>query len=609
MRLLKLFVSALLFCSSVVGVYAQNILLKVADKHMEQLRYADAAELYEVILEKNPEALSAKANIAKAYRRMCNFKSAEYWYGQLVLSPEVKSIEKLHYAQVLQRNGKCPLAERWFEKYRQEKPDDVRGQLLARSCEYKKELMTKNADIYEVKQLWFNSSGDDFSPTFFADGLIFSSEREEGQFTRRSAGWDERPFLNLYKVRMVASDQNISTTCNFVYTEPLALNSSLNTRFHEGSTVFSSDEEEVFITKSDIVEENLTIKSTQFSKLFHARKLRGEWTEPELLPFNGKQYSVAHPALSPDGKYLYFASDMPGGYGGMDIYRVERVENRWGALMNLGPNINTEGNEVFPTCDDAGRLFFASNGQIGLGGLDVYSTEETAIGQWAIPENLGYPINSIADDFGIIFNNEGTCGYFTSNRVGGTGGDDVYSFVKQTASMQVLVYDDRTLLPLTTALVEDTCSNQVFMTNAKGKVIFDMPLDRCCTFTAAIEGYEIGSVEGCTEFLTPGEQVYVEIPLKRKLNFSVTGIVFDQYTGLPLNNSTVNLLSDCDKETPFSITTDASGRFTFSLKEQCCYSIQASHEQYRGTTQEDYCTNLNDSKEFISKVYLMPKSN
>ncbi|MEM9847289.1 MAG: tetratricopeptide repeat protein [Bacteroidota bacterium] len=587
---------------------AQILLLKIAQNHMRQMRYNDAIEVYEKILDKNGNNGTAIANLAEAYRKVNNSQSAERFYERLMNLPQVRSVDKLYYAQMLQKNGKCHIAKIWYKKYVLDVPDDVRGQLLLRACDYQQELLTKNQDSYEVRHLWFNSSGDDFSPIFFADGLMFTSDRrDESQLTKRSVGGDDRPFLDLYQLRMAPADPDISTKCNYLYTEPKPFDEPINSKFHEGSSVFSADEEEVFITRSGIVEEGFLPKGSNYLQLFYSRKVRNAWTIPELLPFNGKQYSIAHPALSNDGKYLYFASDMPGGYGGMDIYRVERIQNRWGDLINLGEQINTEGNEMFPTCDATGRLYFASDSQIGLGGLDVYFTEELENQTWSIPENLGAPINSIADDFGIIFNSEGTCGYFTSSRKGGAGGDDIYSFVKRTASMQVLVYDARTGEPLNASLVEDTCTQQVLVTNASGKIVFDMPLNRCCTFKASTAAYESNMAEGCTHELTPGEQVFVEIPLKEKLKFNLTGIVFDQYTGLPLNNSTVYLLSECQEEQIRPIVTDASGRFAFSLKEKCCYSVQATHESYDGKIQEGYCTALEESKDFIAKLYLDAK--
>ncbi|MEM8523718.1 MAG: tetratricopeptide repeat protein [Bacteroidota bacterium] len=605
-KLIKAIFLVFFFCTNTLP--AQNLLLRIADNHAQQLRYADAVALYEKVLERYPENADAKIGLADAYHKMNDTQNAEYWYSQVVSLPDIASKYKLHYAQMLQKNGKCGLAKQWYQNYSREQPDDMRGQLLKRSCDYQEELMTKNAAFYEVRRLWFNSTGDDFSPIFYRDGLAFTSDRRNDQFTRRSVGWNDRPFFDIFTLRMAPSDINVSTVCNYIYTKPKALAEPLNSKFHEGSVVFSANEQEVFITKSGIVEDGFTTKGTNYLQLYYSRIVRGEWTIPELLPFNGEQFSIAHPAISPDGKYLYFSSDMPGGYGGMDLYRVERIQNRWGEIINLGQLINTEGNEVFPTCDQSGRLFFASDGQIGLGGLDIYFTEEIQRDSWSIPENMGYPINTISDDFGIIFNNEGTCGYFSSNRAGGTGGDDIYNFVKQSASMQVLVYDERTGEPLTSATVEDICNKQTFLTNANGKIVFDMPLGRCCEFKADLLGYYPNAAEGCTRNLNAGEEVYVEIPMRSQLVFSIIGTVFDEYSGLPISNTKLELVSNCEASPTISTITDASGRFVFPLKEDCCYSIRAVHNLYENRIREGWCTDLEESKDFVEKIFLAPKS-
>jgi len=606
-KLIKAIFLVFFFCTSTLS--AQNLLLRIADNHAKQLRYADAVSLYEKVLERYPENTGAKKGLAESYRKMNDTRNAEYWYSQLILLPDGDSKFKLYYAQMLQKNGKCGLAKQWYQRYSVENPNDIRGQLLKRSCDYQKELMTKNAAFYEVRRLWFNSVGDDFSPIFYKDGLAFTSDRQNDQFTRRSAGWNDRPFFDIFTLRMAPSDINVSTVCNYIYTKPQALEEPINSKFHDGSAVFSTDEQEVFITKSGIIEDGFTTRGTNYLQLYYARKVREEWTTPELLPFNGAQYSIAHPTLSPDGKYLYFASDTPGGYGGMDLYRVERIQNRWGKIINLGSLINTEGNEVFPTCDHTGRLFFASDGQIGLGGLDIYFSEEIQTDVWSIPENMGYPINTISDDFGIIFNNEGTCGYFSSNRAGGTGGDDIYNFVKQSASMQVLVYDERTKMPITTATVEDTCGKQTFVTNASGKIVFDMPLGKCCEFKATIMGYHSNSAEGCTTNLNAGEEVFVQIPMRSRLVFSIIGIVFDEYSGLPISDSKVELVSDCEASPIISTTTDATGRFIFPLKEDCCYHVKATNDKYQTKIREGFCTKMEESKDFVEKIFLAPKIN
>ena len=151
----------------------------------------------------------------------------------------------------------------------------------------------------------------------------------------------------------------------------------------------------------------------------------------EAVPFNDREYSVGHAALTADGQTLYFASDKPGGYGGVDIYKSVRDQSgNWAAPTNLGPSINTSGDEMFPFVSNDGTLYFSSNGHLGLGGLDVFSATAVSTKEgWSAPENLGFPINTNSDDFGYIIDKENKNGYFVSNRAGGKGDDDIYKFV------------------------------------------------------------------------------------------------------------------------------------------------------------------------------------
>ncbi len=590
-----------------MNLTAQSLSMKLADSYMKRFDYKAAIDIYEKILEKETQNTEAQTKLADCYKKIKDTKQAEYWYSQAVASGKIEPIYYLSYAQMLQRNGKCNIAKQWFQRYAKAFPDDLRGQHQAKSCDYAQELLSKNEDLYEVKRLWFNSTGDDFSPTFYKDGLVFTSDRYEEWFIKKSSGWGEKPFLKLFQLRMAPAENSVSTTCNYIYTKPKLIEKPINSSFHDASAVYSADGQEIFFTRSG-AEPSLIggVKTVQNLQLYYSRIMRGEWIEPIRLPFNEEHYSVAHPALSADGRFLFFASDMPGGYGGMDLYMVERIQNRWGIPINLGRQVNTEGEEVFPTCDKSGRLYFASDGHIGLGGLDIYFTELLDANTWSIPENIGAPINSFTDDFGIIFNSEGTCGYFASNRLGGIGGDDIYSFVKNAVTVQIIVYDKETKKPLTNSIVQEDCNSNTFATNGEGKVVFDMLLNKCCTFRVDMEGYESGMVKSCMDYLTPGETVTIEIPMQAHLTFSVTGILFNEYTGLPIANAKVTLKNDC--AIPLErMETDASGRFTFALKEHCCYTLEASHRSYANTVQSTYCTRgLKVSQNFSSKLYLNP---
>ena len=597
----------LVSCLISIGAYAQTGKLKQAQQKMDNLEYMAAIEIYNQVLE-NGDVAEAKINLAKAYRKVNDTPNAEFWYGQVVRLPESESIHKLYYGMMLQRNGKCDIAREWYQQYVDLVPDDQRGQLLLRACDYEDELMSRNG-IYEVKEVDFNSGTDDFSPQFYKGGLVFSSERDTNPIIRRVHAWTNSNFLELYYVDM--RETGMEEGCgNYIFGRPEKFSNEINTKFHDAAVAFSHNGEEIFFTRNNFVDGK---KSTDDDgimrlKVFYARSEgEGSWGEPQSLPFNSNEYSVAHPTLSIDGTKLYFTSDMPGGFGGMDLYISEKENGRWGPPVNLGPEVNTEGHELFPHASVDDKLYFSSDGQIGLGGLDIYYTMMDESGTWKTPENMGHPLNTLSDDFGIIFNVEGTCGFFSSDRDGGLGRDDIYSFKKTAIPVEVLVYDEKTEQPLEAALVYVTTMGDSLYTDAEGKVSFDMKLNDCTNLEASLENYNPNTGEACTEGMTLMDKVEVKIPLSRTAEFDLEGLVLDGLTKLPMEGATVTITDDCGEELAEPIITNTSGAFYFKLDRECCYRLKAVKNGYFAGIAENLCTKeLTESETLVENLYLMP---
>lgn len=586
------------------ATFAQSSKLKRAKKQFEDLAYIDAIELYNQILEKDDNA-EAKIYLADAYRKINDTENAEYWYGQVVRLPEAQAIHKLYYGQMLQRNGKCDLAKEWYEQYVAAVPDEVRAQYLVRACDYEEELMTKNVSSFETTHLPFNSNMDDFSPAFYQGGIVFASERDKGSAVKREHTWTGNPFLELFFVDAKAKGGD-DALCQFDYGRPDKYSEEVNEKFHEAAVTFSSDQNEIFYTANNY--EGDSDDGTKKLKVYSAKSEgEGKWGKRESLPFNSDEYSVAHPSLTADGNRLYFSSDMPGGFGGMDLYYSDLESGRWGPPTNLGPAINTEGHEIFPYYALNNRLYFSTDGHIGLGGLDIFYIVDKGESEWSSPENMGYPINTTADDFGVIFNEEGTCGFFSSDRDGGSGRDDIYSFVKTATPIEILVYDEATKLPLEGATVVNDCTGETLTTDVNGKIVIDQKLNTCCNFEGSYTGYNNNTKEACTENIQLGDIVRVELPLKRDLVFDIEGIVFDQQTGLPLEGVEVSVTNDCSKAAPQAVVTDASGQFSFDLDPECCYSVNASKDGYLVAQIDDQCTRgLEETTTLQANINLQP---
>ncbi|MCF8236568.1 MAG: OmpA family protein [Saprospiraceae bacterium] len=595
---------AFLLCSS--ALFGQSAKLKRANKYMQELNYSSAIELYQQILEDH-DISEAKINLADCYRHTADSENAEYWYGQVVRLAEAEPINKLYYALALQENGKGDLAKTWVEEYIAVVPDNVRAHNLLKGLDMAEELMTKHAGIYEVRNLPINSDLDDFSPAIYEDNVIFASDRDRGSAIKREHTWTGSPFLELFKVQIKNESGQFGAE---TYGKPEKFSKDLNSKYHDAAVTFSADQSEIYFTRNNY-KDGKTGKDdsgTTRLKVYYSRSVAGNgWGELESLPFNSDEYSVAHPCLTPDGERLFFASDMPGGFGGMDLWYSEKDNGRWGPPINMGNKVNTEGNEIFPTWQGKHTMYFSSNGLPGLGGLDIYRMDwDAENASWSDPENMGYPVNTTHDDLGIVLNAEGTFGYFSSDRPGGQGRDDIYSFVKTAAPVEVYVYDELTGKPLKGVTVTHSCAAGEALTDKDGIARFEIKLNTCCDYTAAMEGYDPNEKEGCTAGLTD-VPVMVEIPLRCSVTISMEGVVYNQWSKTPLANALVTLTNDCDPDAVETVTTDESGAYSFLLNRDCCYKVKAEKQDFLADVREDQCTK-NILEDFVVAVdlYLQP---
>ncbi|MFD2562706.1 TolB family protein [Aquimarina rubra] len=268
-----------------------------------------------------------------------------------------------------------------------------------------------------IESLRINSKNSDYAPSFYKGELVFASSRNSKSMTVILQEHTNEPFSDLYITGKNIPDKGVSK-----------LQGMINTKFNESSATFSPDQKTVYFTRNNYSKRKFKRNSDGYVslKIYKADYVNGKWKNIEELPFSSDEYSIAHPALSPDGRFMYFASDMPGSYGQSDLYVVEIFEDgTYGTPRNLGDKINSPGRETFPYISDRGTLFFASDGHEGLGGLDIFMVLPNRTTGWSI-YNLGAPINSVKDDFTFIINEENNTGYFASNRINGKGGDDIY---------------------------------------------------------------------------------------------------------------------------------------------------------------------------------------
>jgi outer membrane protein OmpA-like peptidoglycan-associated protein/tetratricopeptide (TPR) repeat protein len=394
---------------------------KLADSLYVHHHYQFAADFYEKALKKSPHQGNIMIQLAKCYHKINLLNESENWFIKAKQNRGTFSNEDYYlFAQVLMMLKKKDHADTLLAHVLERDPNNnaVRKELddLRNAQRY-----YLDSTAVAVQSLSINTDAPEFSPVYYKDGIVFSSSRHEGAFKKKSH-WDNNPFLNLYYSRKTAQQG---------FAEATLFEDDLNTKHHDGPAMFYAQYQKMIINR------NQRVKVEGREKLYEWRPglydvqfdpTKSSW-KIEPLPFNDPANAYLHPSISEDGKILYFASDRPGGYGGTDLYRVERLNGAWGKPVNLGPFINTEEDEAFPFFIE-NTLYFASNGHGGLGGLDIFKSEYSRDG-FTQPINLGYPINTTADDFSLVTELGQRNGYFASSR---HGNDDLFSFEKLATS-------------------------------------------------------------------------------------------------------------------------------------------------------------------------------
>ncbi|MFO8000977.1 MAG: OmpA family protein [Marinilabilia sp.] len=388
--------------------------LNRARKAFENMAYPKAIRRYERLKEKDLLPDSEKKFLALAYLKILQSEKAEENYSSLA-KENLKGEHLYHYAKALRYNGKYARADSIMALYDSENPQDSRTRLQQDSRSFADSIMKKKRQV--IEEVSFNSEYADFAPFMQGGYLYFSSEREINLVIDRETAREKKPYLNIFRVRKNEGR----------FMKPERFITDFRTIFHDGPLCFNLNGTEIFLTRNkyhSLFKKEGEDGSNNLSIVYAYRKPDGLWSKPGELPFNDDSYSCGHPFLTKDGSRLYFASNMPGGRGNSDIYYADRDGDTWEEPVNLGDKINTEGNEMFPFIDEKERLYFASDGHQGLGGLDIFVAEKID-GEYVV-KNIGSPVNSKKDDFSIFLQPDGKHGFFASNRPGGTGSDDIY---------------------------------------------------------------------------------------------------------------------------------------------------------------------------------------
>ncbi len=421
----------LLFIVSLSLSVSAQLKQKMADEHFAMMEYAKCVDMYDELAKK---CLSGHKkgnwdNVRKAavsHFYLFDMKQSAEYYQSLHHKNQLTEEDRVKYIHALRYLGQYGKSNEVIRESGNLHPGNPYFQRMLAGMDHFEQLFADSA-FYRLKPATvLNSGKGDFGTAYYKESVVFASKAVNPGFVTPSYGWDGDFYINLMQ-----SDFGPDSTLN----KPYLLKHQFLSRAHDGPVAFTQDGTEMVITRNMPEKKNgqdIIVLALYFSKWNN-----GEWSEPEPFEFNNKAYNVGHAVFDESGKHLYFVSEAPGGIGGADIYVSERLGNGWSTPKNLGKQINTERDELFPFVQND-MLYFASNGHYGLGGVDVFEADLKRSGA---PVNVGAPINSSSDDFGLVYDHSGTIGFLSSNR--GDNIDRIYHVKKRTFHIQLegVVYE------------------------------------------------------------------------------------------------------------------------------------------------------------------------
>lgn len=520
--------------------------------------------------------------LADSYRFTGNTAKAEENYKKIIDAGKAEAADYYFYSEMLRSNGKYDDAAKWMDKFHEVDGSDYRGMAYTQNKGYEAKLKSEQ-DRFTVRLLDINTDAQEFGPAYFGNKVVFASTRTNMTPVSRIYPWNNKPYLNIYEAD--AKDNQLAS--------PKQFRKDINRKYHEGPASFNADGTFMAYTRNNYDEKSS--QGVRNLQIFFSTLKDGKWSDGVSFTCNSKEYSVGHPSLSADGQTLYFASDMPGGLGGTDLYRCTRsTDGSWSKPENLGAGINTEGNEMFPFIHPDGFLFFSSDGLVGLGGLDVFVTKLTD-GKAGKVLNAGYPVNDRFDDFAFIIDKDMKNGYFSSNRPG-KGDDDIYA---------VTMAKPFRFNKIIKGVTKDKRSGDILaganvsLYDSEGKVIATAPSDAQGNFTFEAdpeldysldgkkEKYFDAKTTASTKNMGDKDEVFATLLLEKDPGLSLYALVTDKSSKQPLEGVKMVIIDNITGKEVTSFSTTASGDFRKPLDDKhigdrVSYQIKLDKDGYLG---------------------------
>ncbi|MDO5105596.1 OmpA family protein [Capnocytophaga sp.] len=539
----RIYILVVALLGNVLLAFSQEKQLQKANEMYKNFAYVDAIKIYESIAKKGFVNQELLERLGDSYYFNAEYDKAFTWYQKLFENKEYQVQPEYYYryALSLKSVGKYAESDQMMTKFVElTGANDSRASLFEEHKDYQEEIK-ENSNRFELRQTGVNTEHSEYGTAFYGDKVLFAASNSS--WLKPTSKWTGQSFYDLYE----ANRDSIFLSKKTLFS------SKLNTKFNESTAVFTQDGKTVYFTRNNYVDKKVGMDSqnTILLKILRATKDdKGNWGNVVEMPFNSNTYSVAHPALSPDEKYLYFASNMPGTLGGSDIFRVEILPNGgYGKPENLGDVVNTSGRESFPFVSKDNVLYYSSDGYPGLGGLDIYAVKFYENGTTSRAINIGAPGNSADDDFCFVIDKETRIGFLTSNRPGGKGRDDIYGFYERiplnfscNRILKGIVKDSETQEIIPDAMV--TLSNKTMEkikadnSDTEGKFLFADELINCQDAHFYLKGEKEGYETAEVKVEAKGKEIYYEILLKPRVikvmegddlakTFKIENIYFD----------------------------------------------------------------------------------
>ncbi|MEL6916556.1 MAG: carboxypeptidase-like regulatory domain-containing protein, partial [Bacteroidota bacterium] len=481
--------------------------LKRADSYFERAYYKDAIPLYEALIPTNRSSRLVK-NLADCYYRTYDMKSATKWYTYLVSNHGDNIEEDYHFklSQSLKALGEYNKANQVLIDF-YGKRDSVKLNRIQQEIIYL-ENISAIGDRFSLENLGMNTETSEFGAIQIDSNLVFTATRKNTSSSGKLYRWNNQKYLDIYSLPMDKIRSGDGESVNF--------SEQINTKMHEGTFAITKDRNTLYFTRNNYNKGKKKTDSKKISnlKIYKAEWVDNGWGKVTELPFNGDNFSTEHPALNTNETTLYFASDRKGGQGSFDIYTVSiNSDGTYGTPINLGPTINSDKKEQFPFLDENDNLYFSSNGHPGYGLLDVFVSKNKE-GILQKPDNIGVPVNSGYDDFSFVVNGNKKEGFFSSNRPGGKGSDDIYRFmetkpllIEDCGQYIAGILSDKTTkkpIPNGTVILIDNSGNTVSTVSTLEDASFEFRVD--CVSAYTLKGSKVGYEDTTMRIITNKER-------------------------------------------------------------------------------------------------------